>query len=139
MPVALSEDSELGCAPVGPLVSVLCAEADISVATSEDVFLVPNTALRFDPEVARNLGKEDDGKEKTLVESLSSRPRFNRGGPAKARVRSEGPSVWVLKDGNPVELLVETGLTDGRFTEATGEGLKEGLPLIVTAKPAPKP
>ncbi len=117
----------------------MTATADISVAESKDVLLVPNTALRFDPEVAKSLGKEESGKEKTLVESLSSRPRFNRGGAAKARVRSEGPTVWILEDGKPVEILVKTGLTDGRFTEATGEGLKEGLELIVTAKPAPKP
>lgn len=117
----------------------MTATADISVAESKDILLVPNTALRFDPEVAKSLGKEAGGNDKTLVESLSSRPRFNRGGAAKARVRSEGPSVWTLKDGVPVEILVKTGLTDGRFTEATGEGLKEGLPLIVTAKPAPKP
>jgi HlyD family secretion protein len=117
----------------------MTATADISVAKSEAVLLVPNTALRFDPEVAKSLGKDDSNKDKTLVESLSSRGRFNRSGPAKARVRSEGPSVWTLKDGVPVEILVKTALTDGRFTEATGEGLKEGLPLIVTAKPAPKP
>ncbi len=116
----------------------MTATADISVAKREDVLLVPNTALRFDPEVAKSLGKEDPDKDKTLVESLSSRPRFNRGGPAKSKVRSNGPSVWTLNDGKPVEIFVKTGLTDGRFTEATGEGLTEGLPLIVTAKPAPK-
>ncbi len=117
----------------------MTATADISVAKREDVLLVPNIALRFDPEVARNLGKDDSDKDKTLVESLSSRGRFNRGGPAKSKVRSKGPGVWTFKDGKPVEILVQTGLTDGRFTEATGEGLKEGLELIVTAIPAAKP
>ena len=117
----------------------MTATADISVAKSENVLLVPNTALRFDPEIAKTLGKDDDAKGKTLVESLSSRPRFRQGGGKKAAAHSEGPHVWTLKDGKPVEILVKTGLTDGRFTEATGEGLEEGLPLIVTAKPAPQP
>ncbi len=117
----------------------MTATADISVAKSDDVLLVPNIALRFDPEVVKSLGKDDPNKDKTLVESLSSRPRFNRGGPAKSKVRADGPSVWTLKDGKPVEIFVKTGLTDGRFTEATGEGLNEGMPLIVTAIPATKP
>jgi HlyD family secretion protein len=44
-----------------------------------------------------------------------------------------------MKDGKPVEILVKTGLSDGRFTEASGDGLVEGMPIIVSAKPAVAP
>ena len=115
----------------------MTATADISVAKSENVLLVPNAALRFDPSVALALGKDTEDEGKTLVESLSPGRRWNRGnGVPKSSPHSEGPRVWILKEGKPVEILVKTGLTDGRFTEATGDGLKEDLPLIITAKPA---
>lgn len=119
----------------------MTATADISVAKSENVLLVPNTALRFDPTVAAGLGKEEKS-DRTLVQSLSpgGGRRFRGGSPVpKSSPHSEGPRVWILKDGQPEEILVKTGLTDGRFTEATGDKLTEGLPLIVTAKPAVEP
>ncbi len=115
----------------------MTATADIAVAERENVLLVPNSALRFDPAVAMALGKGDDNKDKTLVESLSPGRRW-RGGPKvpKSAAHADGPRVWTLENGKPVEIPVKTGLTDGRFTEATGGELKEGLPLIITAKPA---
>lgn len=120
----------------------MTATAEISVAKSENVLLVPNAALRFDPSIAEALGKTDETK-KTLIQSLSPSGggrRWRDGSPTpKATQRSKDSRVWTLKDGKPVEIIVKTGLTDGRFTEATGEGLTEGLPIIVTAKPAATP
>ena len=34
--------------------------------------------------------------------------------------------IWILKDGRPQPLTVTTGLSDGRRTEVSGEGLTEG-------------
>lgn len=119
----------------------MTATADIMVAKRENVLLVPNGALRFDPTVASQLGKEEKS-EGTLIQSLSPGGRHRWGGRSpvpKASPHSEGPRVWTLKDGEPVEILIKTGLTDGRFTEATGDGLVEGMPIIITAKPAPSP
>lgn len=45
------------------------------------------------------------------------------------------PRVWTLKDGEPSEIKVKPGITDGRFTEILGEGLAEGTPLIISIKP----
>jgi len=117
----------------------MTATADISVARSEKVLLVPNAALRFDPSVAEALGKPKESASKTLVQSLSPSGggrRWRDGTPSpKPSPRTNGPRVWTLENGKPVEILVKTGLTDGKFTEATSEKLKEGMPLIVTAKP----
>ncbi len=116
----------------------MTATADIAVAKRDDVLLVPNAALRFDPNIALMLGKDTEEK-KNLMESLSPSRRWGRGpGVPKSSEQSKGPRVWVLQDGKPAEILVKTGLTDGRFTEATGEGLQEGIQLIVTAKPTTK-
>lgn len=118
----------------------MTATAEVAVAKRENVLLIPNAALRFDPVAAEALGKAEEPK-KTLVQSLS--PGGRRWGsrtptPLPAP-RSKEPRVWTLKNGEPVEILITVGLTDGRFTEASGEGLEEGIPIIVTAKPAVKP
>jgi hypothetical protein len=34
---------------------------------------------------------------------------------------------------------VKVGITDGRVTEVTGEGLREALPVIISAAPPAKP
>ena len=69
----------------------------------------------------------------------SNRPRpGDGGGPGgggkekKSQQRNDGTArIWILKDGQPVGLDVKLGLTDGRNTEVSGEGLKEGLPVII--------
>ena len=117
----------------------MTATVDIAVAKSEDVLLVPNAALRFDPATAEELGKADQSK-RTLVQSLSpgGGRHWGRNAPTtKPAPRPKGSRVWTLKDGKPMEIVVTIGLTDGRFTEASGEGLTEGMPIIVTAQPAP--
>jgi len=117
----------------------MTATADIAVAKRDKVLLVPNSALRFDPALVEQLSKSKEPK-RTLVQSLSpgGGRRLWRGDSSPQPVqRSTGPTVWVLKDGKPVAILVQTGLSDGRFTEATGDGLTEGSSIIVSAKPAP--
>lgn len=119
----------------------MTATADISVAKSEGVLLVPNAALRFDPVAAEALGKSDQPA-KTLVQSLSpgGGRRWGQGPPAAKLVEpAKSSRVWTLRDGKPVEMPVKIGLTDGRHTEVAGEGLEEGTPIIVTAQPAATP
>jgi HlyD family secretion protein len=43
--------------------------------------------------------------------------------------------VWVLRDGQPAAIPVKLGLSDGRDTEISGEGLTEGLAIILRANP----
>jgi HlyD family secretion protein len=118
----------------------MTATADIAVANSSKVLLVPNAALRFDPALSESLGKSSEEPKRTLVQQLSTRSRFRGGPPAiKISTRSKEPRVWKLVAGQPVEVLVKIGITDGRFTEASAEGLTEGTTLIISAKPAETP
>lgn len=119
----------------------MTATADILIAKRENVLLVPKAALRFDPAVADSLGKAEPTK-KTLVQSLAPRGGLRWGQKSRippAKPGSEEPSVWVLKEGQAVEIPIKIGLSDSRFTEAVGEGLVEGIPIIVSAKPAVTP
>ena len=52
--------------------------------------------------------------------------------PANASMKSgvEPQRVHVLRNGKPRRVQVVTGLSDGKFTEVSGEGLKEGDEVV---------
>ena len=119
----------------------MTATADISVARATGVLHVPNAALRFDPESVLEFLKKTDPK-RTLVQALSpgGGRRWSQSPTIqKPAERSKATSVWLLRDGEPVECQVSVGLTDGRITEVSGECLREGLPVIISASPPAKP
>jgi HlyD family secretion protein len=120
----------------------MTATADIFIERRQDVFTVPNSALRFDPVAAAKLGEDDEGG-KTIVQQLSpgGGRRWGRGAGSDLPIGPEkkDSSVWALKNGEPFEIKVTTGLTDGSQTEVTGDGLSDGTEIIVSAKPPAKP
>lgn len=82
------------------------------VAKADDVLVVPNAALRFNPKV--NPAEID----------------FNRPGRGQARQ----PRVYTLAtDGDLKEVKLELGLTDGSVTQVKGGELKEG-DVVVTER-----
>ena len=119
----------------------MTATADISVARATQVLHVPNAALRFDPESVLEFLKKTDPK-RTLVQALSpgGGRRWSQSPTIqKPDERSKATSVWFMRDGVPVECPVSVGLTNGRITEVSGEVLREGLPVIISASPPAKP
>lgn len=119
----------------------MTATADIAVARATQVLHVPNAALRFDPKSVLEFLKKTDPK-RTLVQALSpgGGRRWSQSPTIqKSDERGKKTSVWFLRDGEPVECPVSVGLTDGRITEVSGEGLREGLPVIISAVPPAKP
>lgn len=117
----------------------MTATVDIAIMDKQDILIVPNSALRFDPEAAAEIGKPDQAK-RTLVQSLSpgGGRRWRRGTPApKATSSQSGPRVFTLKDGEPLEIPVTPGITDGRVTEITGDSLKPDTAVIISIKPKP--
>ena len=114
----------------------MTATVDIAIVDKLDILVVPNAALRFDPTVAAAIGKPDATK-RTLVQSLSpgGGRRWRGTPPPKAGASDSTPKVWTLKDGEPFEIAVTPGITDGRFTEITKGDLTAGTLLIVSIKP----
>ena len=114
----------------------MTATVDIAIVDKTDILVVPNAALRFDPVAAIAIAKPNETK-KTLVQSLSpgGGRRWRGTTPPKAGSSDATPKVWTLKDGEPSEIEVTTGITDGRFTEITGGELAAGIPLIISVKP----
>lgn len=111
----------------------MTATVDISVVDRRGVLAVPNAALRFDPQVYEDLANPEDEEQETLVDSLGpGRRRWRRDGPRSA----EGPpAVWILQNNEPVQVEVETGISDGSVTEILAGELKPGDKLITSIEP----
>lgn len=125
----------------GSLRPGMTATAEITVGGPKGVLLAPNMALRFDPERAASAAAgPGGGPQRTFVQSLTPGP--GRRGFSQSPRRGEGdggssrehPRLWVLKDGKPVPLPVKIGVTDGKNTEVSGEGVTEGMEVVVSAR-----
>lgn len=85
----------------------MTANVTFEVAKVEGVVRIPNAALRFSPippeEQARSLSRGTMGK----------------------------PKVWVLDGNNPKPIEIQTGLSDGSFTQLVQGQLQEGAGVIV--------
>lgn len=99
----------------------MTATATITVAEETGALLVPNAALRWAPPKASS-GQGAAGLAGLILPSPAS-----RNPPAAV---ASGRSLWVLRDGAPVEVEVEIGPTDGRNTIVSGEALAEGDAVI---------
>lgn len=109
----------------------MTATATIAATERRGVLTVPNTALRFTPTTgtAAPAATESAGLLSKLMPRPPSGNTPKRSGGTKT---AEGGQrqIWILKDGAPQPLTVTTGLSDGRRTEVSGEGLTEGAPVI---------
>lgn len=100
----------------------MTATATITVAEETGILLVPNAALRWAPPRASGGSAGAAGLAGLVLPSPASR------NPPQAV--SSGRSLWVLRGGEPVEVAVSIGATDGRNTIVSGEGLAEGDAVI---------
>ncbi len=107
----------------------MTATATITATERKDVLLVPNTALRYSPS-STGAGKAA-AQGGSIVGSLL--PRMPGGANRKsagAAAGSGSKQVWVLRDGAPVAIPVQTGISDGRMTEVTGGELTADMRVI---------
>jgi HlyD family secretion protein len=97
----------------------MTANVRILVDERDGVLRVPNAALRFRPAVTP-----------AVTPAAGRRPVQAAGGSPGAG----SPPLWVLDaKGNPRPVRVSLGITDGRYSEVTGGGLKEGDRVIIAA------
>jgi HlyD family secretion protein len=111
----------------------MTATATITATERKDVLLVPNTALRYNP--SSSAGKGASGS--SVVGSLM--PRMPGGGGRKSAGSSASGAkqVWVLRDGAPVAVPVQTGITDGRMTEIVDGELAVDMRVITDQRSGP--
>jgi HlyD family secretion protein len=71
---------------------------------------------------------------------MMPRPPNTRPKTAGMDRRGGGPrQIWVLENGEPVAKPVKTGISDGRNTEVSGEGLTEGMAVITEQRSGATP
>ncbi|HYL38153.1 MAG TPA: efflux RND transporter periplasmic adaptor subunit, partial [Bryobacteraceae bacterium] len=93
----------------------MTANEKILVDTHGDVLKVANAALRFQPSAA------------------APNPGGGKPGSAGSRKAAASQTIWALQASGKLKPVVVTlGLTDGNFTEITGD-LKEGDQVVVAA------
>jgi HlyD family secretion protein len=103
----------------------MTATAEIKVTEIDDALLVPNTALRYAPS-ARQAQPQGN-----LLERLMPGPprRYQRPSPQEETGRNR--TVWVLDAGQPSQVRIEIGASDGKRTQVRGGALQPGTLLIV--------
>lgn len=132
----------------------MTAYVNIAVAQAEQSLLVPNAALRYKPKTddqANGKGKDNNDKQKSGNQAGATGDKSNEGaqGENGNRRRSGGGrnggggrrgnksddltagKIYVLRDGQPTQVRIHVGITDGRFTAITGRDLAEGDKVIV--------
>ncbi len=107
----------------------MTATARITVEDYKQALAVPNEALRYAPPV------------KQEAESFSITrmfmPRFPRGQSGKSKAAVDGKrSIYILKEGAPLEVKIKAGATDGKVTVVAEGDLKVDDPVITAQKQA---
>jgi HlyD family secretion protein len=126
----------------------MTADAHIITAEHAGVLRVPLPATRFVPEGVARRSREAAGvsREAAGVRSEGAqnptRPeraeRSEGAGAGAARHAGQGGRgtpgrLWLLVNGSPRQLRVQTGLDDGTLIEVSGPGLKAGDDVVVNA------
>ncbi|TKB78521.1 MAG: efflux RND transporter periplasmic adaptor subunit [Nitrospira sp.] len=104
----------------------MTANVSIVVARKEDALKVPNAALRFSPPQSGHREAASSARQAGSSEgpATAAAPK-KTSTPGQKRVWREGAS------GDPEALSLQTGISDGTFTEIITEALREGEPVIV--------
>jgi len=115
--------------PDGKLLPGMTATVKFLIDSANDALSVPNAALRFKPSIAAGAG---NGGSSTATRT---RVRNASAGAASTATRdSTLATLWYLDSAETLERVrVHTGLSDGSRTQVTGNGIKEGMQIIVGA------
>jgi HlyD family secretion protein len=107
----------------------MTATAAIITKARSNVLLVPNAALRFTPGSTADQGSKSGGFASALI---PQRPRPGNGQKAHSYVGARGArqTVYVLENGKPKAVNIETGVSDGTWTEVIGGALRAGMNVI---------
>jgi HlyD family secretion protein len=103
----------------GRLLPYLTANVQFEVGRSENVLLVPNTALRFTPRSQSGAPGGGEGRARASTRPSAPTAQSSRG------------QVWVQRGNSVHAIRVRTGLTDGTNTEVSSEELSEEMEVLV--------
>jgi HlyD family secretion protein len=116
--------------PDGKLLPGMTATVKFLIGSANDALSVPNAALRFRPAIAENAGTGSRATGGARVRNASAGASSS----SSAGRDSTMATLWYLDSAKTLApLRVHTGLSDGSRTQVTGNGIKEGMQIIVGA------
>jgi len=116
----------------------MTANCTIITNRKENTLRVPSAALRFNPGAFVTL----DRKPATAAPSPAGAPAVaaaatpaaaaspGAAAPGRGMAARFDDRLWVLEDGKPKAIPVKAGVSDGTFTEVTGDGVVPGLAVL---------
>jgi HlyD family secretion protein len=120
----------------------MTANVTVFTQSRQDVLRVPNAALRFNPAafVKEETPKANNGGQSRAAGAPSAAAGAPRGGGPSMRgmVSKREDRIWILEAGKPKAIPVKAGISDGQFTEISGEHLTEGMTILVGAEDTKK-
>jgi HlyD family secretion protein len=121
--------------PDGTLIPYRTANVKFLVNESKDVILVPNSALRWHPRntdtSAAAAPADSAGSGGAVAAGSGGTGRGRRNGSGQGGTgKPKQATVYVLENGQPKVVPVQTGITDDVNTAITGGDLKEGDQVI---------
>lgn len=107
----------------------MTATADITVKEIENAILIPNAALRFTPPVQEE--ETSSGGGSLIGQLLPHPPRSTSKQKEDTTTVKKQQRVWVLRDGQPVAILITVGSSDGIMTEVLAGDIELGVALVI--------
>ncbi len=109
----------------GKLLPYLTTNLQFEIGRRQNVMLAPNASLRWTPRFNRTAFQSGGMPDTADVAS-----RRAEGDAAASGASASHGTVWVAQGDAVRPISVRAGLTDGVWTEVSGEGLTEGLRVI---------
>lgn len=109
----------------------MTATAEIKVTEVKDALLIPNASLRYAPPATSTTASRS-----LLSRLLPGPPAFRAAAPREDT--GQNRTVWVLRDGEPAQVKIVIGSSDGKHTEVQSGDIQVEQTVIVdqtTSKP----
>ena len=131
--------------PNGKLLPGMTATVQFLTASADNVLTVPNAALHLTatPEMLASVrnGRAQAGSGVDSAQAQQWRQRTQNAqnaqgapmsGAARSGTRPTPPALWYLDSANTLHRVrVTAGLSDGQRTEVSGDGVREGMQVII--------
>jgi HlyD family secretion protein len=102
----------------------MTATVEIIVTEIVEAVLIPNAGLRYSPATT-----DPSASRSFLQRVLPGPPPFRP--PSERQETGSNRTVWVLRNGEPMQVKIVIGASDGKLAEVTGGELKVGESVIV--------
>lgn len=112
----------------------MSATADITTKSVENAFLIPSSALYFNPIQPKTQAKKSSFN---LFSGNMRPPRMPRvKGNAQTNTQESG-NIWILENNTPKKIAVTIGISDGELTEIINPQIPPNAKIILEQKVAP--